>query len=196
MLGKKKSEWNEEKTMKEMRKPIWFEINKKEFQELARDIYNNEYNNDFKIFINQKTYDVKNEKNFWMEVTSRKTTKSEARKLHNELIQKDIDALEREKNDESNKIGGIRKNNILNILKNIASIFTVAYLHYKNVPKETIFEGSIAEKRKLTRRRLDEIKRKEQKINNELFKVYFTDYQSPTNMYKKLSETKDAVNEV
>ena len=50
--------------------------------------------------------------------------------------------------------------------------------------KETIFEESIAEKRKLRRRRLDEIKRKEQKINNELFKVYFTDYQSPSNMYK------------
>ena len=43
---------------------------------------------------------------------------------------------------------------------------------------------------------MGEIKRKEQKINNELFKVYFTDYQSPSNMYKKLSETKDAVNEV
>ena len=26
--------------------------------------------------------------------------------------------------------------------------------------------------------------------------VYFTDYQSQSNMYKKLSETKDAVNEV
>ena len=43
---------------------------------------------------------------------------------------------------------------------------------------------------------MGEIKRKEQKINNELFKVYFSDYQSPSNMYKKLSETKDAVNEV
>ena len=118
MLGKKKSERTEEKTKREMRKPIrfkiirkefeektkrdmqkpiWSEINKKEFQELARDIYNNEYNNDFKIVINKKTYDVKNEKKIWMEVTSRKTTKSETKKFHNELIQKDIDALEREK---------------------------------------------------------------------------------------------------
>ena len=84
----------------------------------------------------------------------------------------------------------------MNILKNIASIFTGAYLHYKNEPKETIFERSIAEKRKLRRGRLDKIKRKEEKINNELFKVYFSDYQRPSNMYKKLSETKDAVNEV
>ena len=36
---------------------------------------------------------------------------------------------------------------MLNILKNITSIFTGAYLHYKNVPKETIFERSIAEKK-------------------------------------------------
>ena len=43
---------------------------------------------------------------------------------------------------------------------------------------------------------MDEIKRKEQNINNELFKEYFTDYQSPSNMYKKLSETEGAVNEV
>ena len=78
---------------------------------------------------------------------STETTKSEAKKWHNKLTWKDIDALEREKNDESNKIGGIRKNNMLNILKNITSIFTGAYLHYKNVPKETIFERSIAEKK-------------------------------------------------
>ena len=109
--------------------------------------------------------------------------------LHNELIRKDIDALERE------KIHGIRKYNILNILKNVGSIFSVAYLQYKNVPKETMFERSIAERTKL-RRRSNEIKRKEQNINNEYFKAYFTDYQSPSNMYKKLSETKSAVNEV
>ena len=111
------------------------------------------------------------------------------KKLHNELIRKDIDALERE------KIHGIRKYNILNILKNVGSIFSVAYLQYKNVPKETMFERSIAERTKL-RRRSNEIKRKEQNIKNEFFKAYFTDYQSPSNMYKKLSETKSAVNEV
>ena len=29
-------------------------------------------------------------------------------------------------------------------------------------------------------------------MNNELFKEYFIDYQSPCNMYKKLSETENA----
>ena len=45
-----------------------------------------------------------------MKVTTRRISKSEAKKMFNELIQKDIDALERE------KIDGIRKY-ILNILK-------------------------------------------------------------------------------
>ena len=52
-----------------------------------------------------------------------------------------------------------------------------------------MLERSIAERIKLRRERFDKIKRKEQNINNELFKMYFTDYQSPNNMYKKLSET-------
>ena len=58
-----------------------------------------------------------------------------------------------------------------------------------------MFERSITERTNLRRGRLDEIKRKEQKINNELFKQNFTDYQSQSNMYKKLSEAEDAVNE-
>ena len=64
------------------------------------------------------------------------------------------------------------------------------------MPKATTIARSIAERTKLRRRRLDEIERKEQKINNELFKESFTDYQSPSNMYKKLSKTKDVVSEV
>ena len=59
-----------------------------------------------------------------------------------------------------------------------------------------MFEKSIAERTKLRKERSDEIKSKEQKISNELFKVYFTDDQSPSNMYKKLRETKDTVNVV
>ena len=43
---------------------------------------------------------------------------------------------------------------------------------------------------------MDEIKRKDQNINDELFNAYFTDYLNPSSMYKNLSETKDAVNQV
>ena len=42
-----------------MQKPSWFEINRKEFEELTRNIYNNQDNKDFKININRKTYDLK-----------------------------------------------------------------------------------------------------------------------------------------
>ena len=48
----------EEKTEKEIQKQIWFEMNKKEFEELTRDIYNNQINNDFKVTIKKLTYDL------------------------------------------------------------------------------------------------------------------------------------------
>ena len=106
--------------------------------------------------------------------------------MYNDLIQKDIDTLEKSK---SNKP---EKHDILDILDNIGTIFTGAYFHYKDMPKETIFERTITEKTKLRKGRLDEIEGKEQNINNELFKKYFTNYQSPSNVYKNLSETENA----
>ena len=107
-----------------------------------------------------------------IEVTTRKTTKSEVKILYNELIQKDIDALEREKIDaKREEIDGIRKYSSLNILKNVDLILTGAYLCYKNVSKETMFQRSIEERSKLRRGRMDEIKRKEQNINKELFQA-------------------------
>ena len=115
------------------------------------------------------------------------TTKSEAKELCNELIQKDIYTLEKSKSNRPEKY------NILNLLNNIGTIFTGSYFHYKDVPKETMFERNIAEKKKLRRGRLDKIKIKEQDINNELlFKEYFTNYRSPSNMYEKLIETENA----
>ena len=51
-----------------------------------------------------------------------------------------------------------------------------------------MFERNIVERKKLQKGKLDEIEQKEQNINNELFKQYFN-YQSPSNMYKILSET-------
>ena len=79
----------------------------------------------------------------------------------------------------------------MDILNNGGTIFTDAYFHYKDVPKETVFERTIVERTKSRKGRFDEIKGKEQNINNELFKEYFTDYQSPSNMYKKLIETEN-----
>ena len=76
------------KKLRELQKPLWFEINRKELEELTRDIYNNQDNDNFKINTNKRTYDLKNAKKFWMGVTTSKINKSEVKKLSNELIQK------------------------------------------------------------------------------------------------------------
>ena len=94
------------------------------------------------------------------------------------------------------KNDNIRKYNILDIINNVSSVFTGTYLHYNDIPKEAMFERSIAERTKLKKGRYDEIKTTEQNIKNELFKSQFTDYQSPSNMYRKLIQTNDTVNEV
>ena len=63
-------------------------------------------------------------------------------------------------------------------------------MHYKDERKETIFERSIEERIKLEKEKSHEIERTENNINNELFKAYFTDYQSPSNMHKKIKQDK------
>ena len=111
ILGKKKQklERTEEKIEREPQKPFWFEINQPEFNELTNDIYSNQDNKDFKITINKRTYDLRNAKKFWTKVTTSKISKE----LYEELIQKDSDALTREKGD------SIKKHNILKILENV-----------------------------------------------------------------------------
>ena len=75
---KKKKKKKKKKLKKKLRKRE-FEINKTEFEESTRYIHNNQDNNDFKIVMNKRTYDLKNAKKFWMEVTTHKITKSEAK---------------------------------------------------------------------------------------------------------------------
>ena len=109
--------------------------------------------------------------------------------MYEELIQKDIDVLEREKSN------SIKKYNILKILENIGAIFTGAYAHYKEVPKKTIVERNIVKAVKLRRRRIAEIEKEEQDINNNLFKEYFTNYRNPSDAYKKLRKAEGEWNE-
>ena len=72
LLCKKESEQTEEN----IQKPLWFKINKPEFDELTGDIYNNQDNKDLIITINKKNYDLKNEKKkIWTEVTTCKISK-------------------------------------------------------------------------------------------------------------------------
>ena len=60
---------------------------------------------------------------------------------------------------------------------------------------ESKLEESIGKRVKLRRERIAEIEGEEKNINNKLFKEYFTNYQSPSDMYKKLHETEGTTNE-
>ena len=140
IFGNKKQKTNstEENLERELEKLLSFEINRGEFEELTNDIYNNQ-----EITISKITCDLKNPKKIWTEVTSRKISKSDTKELYNELIQKYTEALEREKSND------IRKCSTLNVLNNLGSIFTGVYFHYKDVPKEILFQRSITERIKL-----------------------------------------------
>ena len=56
-------------------------------------------------------------------------------------------------------------------------------------------EESIAERTKLRKKKIAEIKREEKKINNSVFQYYFSKYQNPSDMYKNLRETEVTENE-
>ena len=156
---------------------LWFKINIPEFDELTSDIYDNQNNENFKITINKKTYDLENTKKIWTKITKSKISRNEAKKLYKELIQKDLDALEREKSNNT------KKNNILKVLGNINAIFTGTYLHYGKLSKETKFERSIADRIKSRKERLDIVYKNKENINNELFKEYFN-YSNPDTMIR------------
>ena len=80
------------------------------------------------------------------------------------MIKPEVDALKHAKGKSKNK-----GNNILYILNNIeSSLFDGVYFHYKDAPKKTEYEKSIAERAKLRRQRLDEVKKREENINNKL----------------------------
>ena len=80
-----------------------------------------------------------------------------------------------------------QRNNILNVLTNLQSVFTGLYFHHDNVPKPES-EESIAERTKLRRQRSDEIVKKENMVDPKLFREYF-DYLNPSDIYKNLNKT-------
>ena len=116
-----------------------------------------------------------------MKITTQKISKKYALKLHSDLITLDITALEKSKSK-----GKDRRNNILNVLKNLESVFTGVYLNYSNKPSES--EESISERTRLRRQRSDEIAKKENMTDPELFREYF-EYSNPSDMFNNLNKT-------
>ena len=84
-----------------------------------------------------------------MKITTQKTSEKEALKLYSDLMIPDITALNKSTSRCKDK-----KENILNVLKNLESLFPGVYLHCDNVTKpelEPKCEESIAERTKLRR---------------------------------------------
>ena len=123
------------------------------------DVYNNLNNNEFKSTVNKKAYDLKNAKDFLEKIIIQKISEKDAKKLYSDLITSDVTKLKNAKVKGKNK-----RNNILNVLENVESIFNGKCLHYKDEQSKSESED-IAERTKLKRQRFDEIANKEKKID-------------------------------
>ena len=118
----------------EISKPLWIEGSRK-------DVADNLDNKDYKTAVNGVNYHFKKAEKFLLEIGTKKINKNEACDLYNSFIKPDIDLLRK-----ATGKGKDKGNNMLEVLNNIeSSLFEGIYLHYKNVPKETEFEKSIAE---------------------------------------------------
>ena len=146
-------------TTDEIKKPLWVKINRNNFNSLMLDVYNNLNNNEFKSTVNKKAYDLKNAKDFLEKIIIQKISEKDVKKLYSDLITSDITKLKNAKVKGKNK-----RNNILNVLENVESIFNGKYLHYKDEQSKSESED-IAERTKLKRQRFDEIASKEKKID-------------------------------
>ena len=122
-------------------------------------------NNEYKTTINKKFYDFKNAQKFLVSITTEKLSEKKARESYSYFITPGINELKKAKGKSINK-----RNKILDILENLESVFTGAYLHYNDAPSES--EENIAKRIESIKGRLNEIekKKKERDINNELFK--------------------------
>ena len=83
------------------------------------------------------------------------------------MITPDITKLKNAKGKSKNK-----RNNIVNVLGNLESVFNYNYFHYKDKLSESKSElEDIAERIKFEKQRFDEIANKEKKINPESFRI-------------------------
>ena len=175
--------------LNEISKLLWIKFFKNDFISLIKDVNDNLEIKDYQTKVGDNNYNLKNAEEYLLEIITKRISKDEALRLYNDLIKPDVDALEHAKGKSKNK-----RNNIFNILNNIdSSVFDGVYFHYKTASKKTEYEKSIAETAKLRRQRLDEVKKREENINNKLFNYYFK-YSIPSNMISRLSDAKGELN--
>ena len=124
-----KKEETETKNLDGVKRPLWAKINKNDFDLLIQDVYDNLNNDKFKTTINKKTYDLKNAKKFLVKITIQKISEEDAKELYSDQITSDIIELKNTKGKCKKK-----RENILNVLENLESVYDGGYLHYKNEP--------------------------------------------------------------
>ena len=105
----------------EIQKPLWIKL-KNDFDLLTEDVYNNLNNHEFKTTEEKKAFDLKNAKNFLCETTTKKISSNKTRKVYDELIKPETDVVKKSKSKSTDK-----RNNIISILSNLESAFTVFY---------------------------------------------------------------------
>ena len=104
--------------LNEISKPLWIEVSRKYLNSLIKDVVNNLDNKDYKTSADGDDYDLKNADNFLLVIVTKKLSRDDALKLYNNLINSNIDSLKNAKGEGKNK-----RNNILNVLNDIESIF-------------------------------------------------------------------------
>ena len=103
--------------------------------------------------MDKKAYGLKNAKKFLVKIATQKINEKEAPKLYSDLITPDITALE-----QTEGKGKDSRNNILNVLKNLESVFNGLCLNYCDKQSES--EESVAERTKLRREDLMKLLKK------------------------------------
>ena len=82
-----------------------------------------------------------------MKIYTKKISEKKAHELYSDLITPDINVLETSKSK-----GKDSRNNILNVLKNLESVFISVDLNYSEKPSES--EESIAERKKIKKTKI------------------------------------------
>ena len=129
--------------LNEISKPLWIKLPRENSNSLINDVINSLDNDKYKTTVGGNKHDLKNAEKGLLEIVNKKITENEAHVLYNNLIKPDNNALEK-----STSMSKDKRNNILNTLSNLESVFTGVYLHYDDKPES---EESLAERTNLRR---------------------------------------------
>ena len=118
--------------LNEMSQPLWIKLSREDFNSLIKDVVHNLDNNRYKTTVDGNKRDLKNAEKFLLEIFNKKIGENKARKLCDDLIKPETAVLIKAKSK-----GNGKRNNILNFLDNLESIFTGVHFDHENTPEES-----------------------------------------------------------